>query len=275
MSKLTNVSKEEKKMLRSVYLRSFTLFASVTQAKMGASGFCYSMLPFINHFYKDDPEGKKKALVRHMSYFNTTVPFSSFVMGLCGAMEKENCEKKDFNSESINSIKTSLMGPLAGIGDSIFWGVWRVICAGIAISMAQAGNVLAPLVFFLLFNIPTNIIRYYGGFLGYTLGSSYIEKLYSSGLINILTKAANILGLIMVGGMTSSMVTFNSIVKMTVQGKEVFSLQNMLDQIFIGIVPLGLTLLCFYLLTKKKVSINVLIIGVIILGIALSVLGIA
>lgn len=134
---------------------------------------------------------------------------------------------------------------------------------------------LAPLVFFLLFNIPTNIIRYYGGFLGYTLGSSYIEKLYSSGLINILTKAANILGLIMVGGMTSSMVTFNSIVKMTVQGKEVFSLQNMLDQIFIGIVPLGLTLLCFYLLTKKKVSINVLIIGVIILGIALSVLGIA
>ena len=171
MSKITDVSREEKKMLRSVFLRSFTLYTSVTPAKQGASGFCYSMIPFINRFYKDDPEGKKEAMARHISYFNTTVPMSTFIMGLCGAMEKENSENKDFDAGSINPIKTSLMGPLAGIGDSIFWGVWRVICAGIAISMAQAGNVLAPLVFLLLFNIPSNVVRYYGTFLGYSLGS--------------------------------------------------------------------------------------------------------
>jgi len=275
MSKITNVSKEEKKILRSVYLRSFTLYSSVTPAKQGASGFCYSMMPFINKFYKDNPEGKKEALVRHMSYFNTTVPLSSFIMGLCGAMEKENSEKPDFDESSINPIKTSLMGPLAGIGDSIFWGVWRVICAGIGISMAQAGNVLTPLIFLLLFNIPTNLVRYYAGFLGYTLGSSYIEKLYSGGLINVLTKAASILGLIMVGGMTSQMVKFESVIKMTMEGKDVFTLQGMLDQLLVGLVPLSLTLVCFYLLSKKKLSINVLIVGVIILGIALSFFGIA
>ena len=146
MSKITDVSREEKKMLRSVFLRSFTLYTSVTPAKQGASGFCYSMIPFINRFYANDPEGKKEAMARHISYFNTTVPMSTFIMGLCGAMEKENSENKDFDAGSINPIKTSLMGPLAGIGDSIFWGVWRVICAGIAISMARqcAGSSRIP-----------------------------------------------------------------------------------------------------------------------------------
>lgn len=71
-------------------------------------------------------------MARHISYFNTTVPMSTFIMGLCGAMEKENSENKDFDAGSINPSRPH--GPLAGIGDSIFWGVWRVICAGIAIS---------------------------------------------------------------------------------------------------------------------------------------------
>lgn len=79
----------------------------------------------------------------------------------------------------------------------------------------------------------------------------------------------------MVGGMASSMVVFQSKLSLSMEGTEIFALQDMLDQLFIGLIPLGLTLLCFYLLTKKKLSINVLIIGVIILGILLSALGIA
>lgn len=113
---------------------------------------------------------------------------------------------------SVQSTRLSpaLMGPLAGIGDSFFWGVLRVIAAGIAVSMGQSGNILAPVVFLLIFNIPTIAARYYGTFLGYTLGLTYIERIYKSGLINILTKAASIVGLIMVGGMTSKMVLFKT-----------------------------------------------------------------
>ena len=167
------------------------------------------------------------------------------------------------------------MGPLAGIGDSIFWGVLRVIAAGIAVSMGQSGNVLAPLVFLILFNLPSILVRYYGTFLGYKLGSQYIQKVYASGLMNILTKAASTVGLIMVGGMTAQMVTFTSKLEVRMKGESVMNLQNMLDQIFVGIVPLGITLLCYYLLKKKNVSITVLILGVIVLSIVLSVLGIA
>lgn len=134
---------------------------------------------------------------------------------------------------------------------------------------------MAPLVFLILFNLPSILVRYYGTFLGYKLGSQYIQKVYASGLMNILTKAASTVGLIMVGGMTAQMVTFTSKLEVSMKGESVMNLQNMLDQIFVGIVPLGITLLCYYLLKKKNVSITVLILGVIVLSIVLSVLGIA
>ena len=276
MSNLTkSIPADERKMLRKAFWRSFTLYAAVSPAKQGASGFCYSLMPFINKFYKNDEKGKKAALTRSMSYFNTTITCSTFIMGLVASMEKKNSEQKDFDANSINAVKSSLMGPLAGIGDSIFWGVLRVIAAGIAVGLGASGNVLAPIVFLLLFNIPSILVKYYGTFLGYKLGSEYIQKVYASGLMNILTKAASTVGLIMVGGMTASMVTFNSTYELTMKGESVLNLQNMLDQIFIGIVPIGLTLLCYYLLKKKNISITVLIIGVIILSILLSLLGIA
>lgn len=275
MSNLTKeIPKEERALLRKIFWRSFTLYSSVSPAKQGGSGFCYSMMPFINKLYKK-PEDKKEALVRHMSYFSATIPMSTFIMGLTASMEKENSMREDFDTTSINAVKSSLMGPLSGIGDSIFWGVIRVIAAGVAVSMGQSGNVLAPIIFLLLFNIPAVVIKYYGTFLGYSLGAKYIEKLYASGLINILTKAASIVGLIMVGGMTSQMVTFKTTVQFKMGGTSVLNMQNMLDQIFVGIIPLGLTLLCFYLMKNKKVSINILLIAIIILGILLSALGIA
>lgn len=276
MSRITkNLSKEERKMLRKAFWRSFTLYAAVSPAKQGASGFCYSMMPFIDSFYKDKPEEKKAALVRSMSYFNTTIPCSTFIMGLTASMEKKNSEQEDFDANSINAVKSSLMGPLAGIGDSIFWGVLRVIAAGIAVGLGMSGNILAPVVFLLLFNVPSTLIRYYGTFLGYRLGSEYIQKMYESGLMSILTKCASIVGLVMVGGMTAGMVTFQSKYELMMEGSSILNLQSMLDQIFVGIVPLGLTLLCYYLLKKKNISVTMLIIGVILLGILLSCLGIA
>ena len=258
MSNLTkSIPADERKMLKKAFWRSFTLYAAVSPAKQGASGFCYALMPFVNKFYKNDEEGKKEALVRSMSYFNTTITCSTFIMGLVASMEKKNSEQKDFDANSINAVKSSLMGPLAGIGDSIFWGVLRVIAAGIAVGLGMTGNILAPIVFLLLFNIPSLLVKYYGTFLGYKLGSEYIQKVYASGLMNILTKAASTVGLIMVGGMTASMVTFNSTFELSMQGESILNLQSMLDQIFIGIVPLGLTLLCYYLLKKKNVSITV------------------
>jgi PTS system mannose-specific IID component len=275
MTNQTSQTTNEKKLLKQLYWRSFTLYAAVTPSKQGASGFSYAVQPFLDTFYKGNEEGRKEAMVRQMSYFNTNVAMYPFILGIVASMEKENSEKEDFNEESINAIKTSLMGPLAGIGDSVFWGVLRTLSAGIAVGLAQAGNVFAPIVFLLLFNLPVQILRFKGGQLGYSLGSSYISSLYENGLINILTKAASIVGLAMVGAMTSQMVNLEIVWNMTMDGEVVMNIQEMLDQIFVGLIPLVITLLSFYLLKKKIVSINVLIFGMIILGIVLALLGIA
>ncbi|MGX7196385.1 PTS system mannose/fructose/sorbose family transporter subunit IID [Enterococcus olivae] len=275
MAKQSTETTNEKKLLKQLYWRSFTLYSAVTPSKQGASGVSYALQPFVDTFYKGDEQGKKEAMVRQMSYFNTNIAMYPFVLGIVASMEKENSEKEDFNSESINAIKTSLMGPLAGIGDSVFWGVLRTISAGIAVGLAQAGNVLAPIIFLLLFNVPVQILRWKGGQLGYSLGSSYISSLYENGLINILTKAASIVGLAMVGAMTSQMVNLEIKWNMVMGDEVVMNTQEMLDQIFVGLIPLLITLFSFYLMKKKNISINYLIFGIIILGIVLSLLGIA
>ena len=109
MKLMNNVSKEEKKLIRKMFWRSGAMYASVNPVTMGGGGFCYSMIPFINHFYKDNEEKRREALVRHVKYFSTTIPMASFVMGIAGSMEKENSEKPDFDAGSINSIKLSLI----------------------------------------------------------------------------------------------------------------------------------------------------------------------
>lgn len=267
-----NLDNSDKKLMHKLFWRSGPMYISVNPVLMGGPGFAYALMPFINKFYKDKKD-RAAALERETQYFSTTIPFASFVMGIAASMEKENSENPDFDATSINAIKTGLMGPLAGIGDSLFWGVWRVVCAGIAITLAKQGSFLAPILFLLMFNIPNYLCRYYGGILGYSLGSKYITKIYKNGLIEVLTKAASILGLIMVGAMTVSMVIFKTKINLTMGGKEILNLQSVLDTIFKNIIPVLITLGCFRLLRNKKAGIVTILLGIVVFSVVLSLLG--
>ena len=273
--KLTqDMSKEDKKMLNSIFWRSFTVFASRAGAtKTHAPGFIYSVTPALNRYYKDDPEGRREALMRHTTWYNITQNVGTFVMGLVASMEKKNSQEQDFDAESIVALKTSLMGPLSGIGDSIFWGVLRVIAAGVGISLASQGSILGPILFLLIYNIPSILTRYYLTYMGFSLGSSFIEKIYANGSMEILNKAASTLGLIMIGSMTASMVTFQSKLSVPIAGGKPIEIQTYLDQLFKGIIPLGITLLCYWLLSKK-VNVNWILLGVLVLAIVLGLLGV-
>ncbi|MBY6811488.1 UNVERIFIED_ORG: PTS mannnose transporter subunit IID [Clostridium botulinum] len=269
-----NLSIEDKKMLRSVFWRSWTMNASRTGAtQYHAVGVMYTLLPVINRFYKND-EDKKEALVRHTTWFNATMHLNNFIMGLVAAMERQNSTDENFDSGSITAVKASLMGPLSGIGDSFFWGILRVVAAGIGISLASSGSALGAIVFLLLYNIPAFAIHYYSLYSGYSVGANFIQKLYQSGGMKILTKASSMLGLMMMGSMTASNVKFKTILEVSVAGsEEAMKIQGYLDQLFIGIVPLCVTLLAFYLL-RKKVNINIVMFGIMFLGIILGLLGI-
>lgn len=269
-----NLSKADKKMLRSVFWRSWTLNASRTGAtQYHALGFIYTLLPVINRYYKT-PEDQSAAIVRHTTWFNATMHINNFIVGLVAAMEHQNSEDPNFDPNSITAVKASLMGPISGIGDPFFWGILRVIAAGIGISLASTGSVMGAILFLLLYNVPAFLVHYYALYTGYAIGASFIKRLYQSGGIKILTKVASLLGLLMMGSMTASTVKFKTILQVSVNGsKEVMKIQSYLDQLFIGLVPITITLLAFWLL-RKKVNVNIIMFGIMILGIVLGLCGV-
>lgn len=274
MKMTKNVTPEDRKMLNSIFWRSFTVFASRAGAtKAHAPGFMYSVMPALNRYYKGNPEGHKEAMQRHTTWYNITQNVGTFVMGLVASMEKKNASDPNFDEESIVALKTSLMGPLSGIGDSIFWGVLRVIAAGIGISLAAQGSVLGPILFLLIYNVPSILTRYYLTYMGFTLGDTFITDMYESGSMQLLNKAASTLGLMMIGCMTASMVKFQSVLSLPIKGAKPILIQSYLDQLWQGLVPLAVTLGCYWLLSKK-VNVNWILLGVLVLAIALGLLGI-
>ena len=269
-----NLTTEDKKMLRSVFWRSWTMNASRTGAtQYHAVGVIYTLLPVINRFYKTKEE-QAEAITRHTTWFNATMHINNFIMGLVASMEKRNSEDPTFDASSITAVKASLMGPISGIGDSFFWGILRVIAAGIGISIANTGSFLGAIVFLLLYNIPAFFIHYYALYSDYSVGANFIQRMYESGGMKILTKCSSMLGLMMMGSMTASNVKFKTILEVSVKGSDqVMKIQDYLNQLFIGIVPLTVTFLAFWML-KKKVNVNVVMLGIMVLGILLGLLGI-
>ena len=181
-------------------------------------------------------------------------------------------EDGSFQADSISMVKTSLMGPFSGIGDSFFQGTLRIITFGIGLSFAQQGSVLGPILAVLLFAIPSILFGYYGTVLGYESGNKYLTKLYQEGIMDRVMQFASIVGLAVVGGMVASMVSITTPLTFTTGGTELV-LQDMLDSIIPKLLPLVFTL-GIYGLIQKKVNTNVLLLGIVICGIILGALGI-
>ncbi|WP_102338021.1 PTS system mannose/fructose/sorbose family transporter subunit IID [Collinsella provencensis] len=276
MSTMTKTtSAEDKKMLNKIFLRSFSVFASCAggSVKGGADGWLYSIQPALNRYYKDDPEKLADAMRRHTTWYNITQNVGTFAMGLVASMEHENSEHDDFDTESIDGIKVSLMGPMSGIGDAIFWGVLRVIAAGIGINLAMSGSPLGAIMFLLIYNIPSILCRYFMTYLGFQMGTNFISQLYEGGLMKLITKATSTVGLVMIGAMTAANVSFNTILSIPVQDADPIMVQTYLDSIFKGIIPLGLTLFCLWLL-KKNVNVNWILVGVMVAALIMGFVGI-
>lgn len=272
-----NLSQEDIKMLDRIYWRSFNVFAGFAGSAYAASlGYTYSIRPALDRFYPEQ-EKRAEAFNRHKTWYNITQNVGTFAMGLSASMEKENSENYgNYDTEAIVSIKTSLMGPMSGIGDALFWGIVRVIAAGIAINMSASGTLLAPIVFLLIYNIPSMICRYYMTYLGYTMGETFIKQAFESGLITTLTKCAGIVGLMMVGQMTANNVSFNLAITLppVAEGAEPVAIQQYFDELLLGVLPLSITFICYYLLSKGVNQVK-LIFGIMIIGIILGVLGVA
>lgn len=269
MSKNT-LNAQDKKLVNKLFWSSFLLEACYNYERQQGLGFCLGMEPAIKEFYHTKEE-QAQALVRHMAIFNTTPHISGMIAGVAAAMEKEASTNKDFDKDAINSVKVGLMGPMAGIGDSFFWGTFRVIAAGIGISLAQQGSPLAPIVFLLLFNIPHILVRYFGTKYGYMFGTKLMTNIKDNDIIKTLSKGATIVGLMVIGAMSASMVSMSTGISVSI-GEATFPIQGYLDQIFPLLLPFIYTLAMFGLLKKGFKSSHILLITILV-GILGSLVG--
>jgi PTS system mannose-specific IID component len=258
-----------KKDIKLLFWRSMLLEANFNFETWQNTGFAYAIIPVLKKLY-NTKQAMAAALKRHLQFFNTSPYGSTLILGITAAMEEQNSDNKDFDNESINSVKLGLMGPLAGVFDSLFWGTFKVIAAGVGTSMAIKGNIIGPILFLLIFNVPHLLLRYQLTFIGYRTGTKFLQNLAKNNVMDRLTKGASILGLMVVGAMPATLMNITTPLKLG-SGKSAVGLQGILDQIMPAMIPLGLTFLVYHFV-KENVKTTYLLLGLLVLGFAGSIM---
>lgn len=246
--------------------RSSLLQASFNYERMQAGGWMWAMAPILEKIYKDDPEALSAALTDNMEFINTHPNFVGFLMGLLISLEEAGESR-----ELIKGLKVALFGPIAGIGDAIFWFTLLPIVAGISCSFASQGSILGPVIFVAVY-VVIFALRIVWTRLGYKLGTSSIDLIKENS--DIIANSATILGITVIGALIANYVNIELLPVITVDGGIQVPVQSeFFDKIFPNFLPMLYTLLMFYLLKKKQVSPVALILGTIVLAIACSFIG--
>lgn len=244
------ITKEEKNMLFKSFLYSCGTYVGGNQIVQQGKCFAMSVLPGLNLWYKDNPQKKNEIFAIHAEeYFNTNATCEGLCVGVALAMEKERARNGSIEQSTISSVKASLMGPTAGIGDSLLFNCYRTIVAGICIGMASNGSILAPILFVLLFGGGRLILNYLGLILGYTKGLTFVETAFQKGIIPLITEAASTIGSLMIGVLVASNVKFSLALAPEISGA-VVNIQEILDGIAPGILSLILWFAAFKGLQK-------------------------
>ena len=302
MEKKLSLSKRDR---ISVWWRSTFIQGSWNYERMQNGGWAYAMIPAIKKLYKTKEE-RSAALKRHLEFFNTHPYVASPIIGVTLALEEERANGAPVDDAAIQGVKVGMMGPLAGIGDPVFWFTVKPILGALAASLAMTGNILGPILYFVLWNLIRMGFTFYTQEFGYKAGSKITDDL-SGGLLQDITKGASILGMFILGALVNRWVsiTFTPIVSsvqldegayidwdnlpagaevvktaleqqsagLSLSDVKVTTLQDNLDSLIPGLSALLLTLLCMWLL-KKKVSPIVMILGLFVVGVVFHVLNI-
>ena len=302
MAEKLQLSKSDR---QKVWWRSTFLQGSWNYERMQNLGWAYALIPAIKKLYTSK-EDRAAALKRHLEFFNTHPYVAAPIIGVTLALEEERANGAEIDDTAIQGVKIGMMGPLAGVGDPVFWFTVRPILGALGASLAMAGNIVGPLLFFFGWNIIRMAFLWYTQELGYKAGSE-ITKDLSGGIIQKITKGASILGMFILAVLVERWVSINFTVNLpstklsegayiefpkgNVTGTELQgilgkvadglslspekanTLQGQLNSLIPGLMGLALTFLCMWSL-KKKVSPITIIIGLFIVGIAARFFGI-
>ena len=295
-----------KKDRMAVCWRSTFLQGSWNYERMQNGGWAYSMSPALKKLYTTK-EDRAAALKRHLEFFNTHPYLAAPILGVTLALEEDRANGAPVDDVAINGVKVGMMGPLAGVGDPVFWFTARPIIGALGASLAISGNIVGPILFFVLWNVLRIAFLWYTQEFGYRAGSKITDDL-SGGLLQKVTRGAAMMGMFVLGalierwvnikfipvvsktpvqkggyidwdhipsgakGIKEVLTQWNMGKGMSLDKIKVTTLQDNLDQLIPGLAALLLTFLCMWLL-KKKVSPIVIILGIFIVGIIAHVIG--
>lgn len=258
---------------RTIFWRSFALQSAFSFDRMQSLGFTWALLPFLKKLYGDTQEFSR-ALRRHLVFFNTHMWIPGPIFAMVAELEARRARNpEEVDEQSIQAVKGSLMGPLAGIGDSMFHGTLRPLVGGIAASLALQSNPIAPVFFLVVVNAVHVWVRGFSQNLGFRLGGRLFEQVDQAGLRRLMEGAA-IAGLMGVGGLVGTWLSITTPLVYTVQEATV-SIQSMLDSIMPKLLPLLVTLGVYWAVRRgyKTTTIMIVLVVVGIVGGALKILG--
>ncbi|BDZ30006.1 PTS system mannose/fructose/sorbose family transporter subunit IID [Lactiplantibacillus sp. WILCCON 0030] len=289
-----------------VWWRSTFLQGSWNYERMQNGGWAYSLIPALKKLYTTK-EDRAAALKRHMEFFNTHPYVASPIIGVTMALEEERSNGAPIDDVTIQGVKVGMMGPLAGVGDPVFWFTAKPIIGALAASLAMGGSIMGPILYFVVWNVIRMAFMWYTQELGYKAGSAITDDL-SGGILQDITKGASILGMFILPALIERWVNvdfspvkvssikqakgayidWNSLpagakgVKealtqqkagLSLDKYKVTTLQDNLNQLIPGLAALVITFLCMWLL-KKKVSPIWIIFGLFAFGVIMHVLGV-
>ena len=239
-----------KKSFRNWYYGHLTCFS---QEHMQTFGYLCSMLPIIEDLY-DTKEEQKEALETYTAFFNTEPQLGTVVVGITAGLEEAKANGDDIDGEMINGIRAGLMGPVAGIGDSLVVGTLIPILLGIALGLSTNGSPLGAIFYIVVWNLVITLGMRFLYYKGYELGGKAVEIIVGE-KANAIRESVIMLGTIVIGAVAASWISVTTSFKMfNSEGGIIIDLQNVCDGIFPKLLPLLTVIFCWFLMSKKKMS---------------------
>lgn len=261
-------------LVRAYWMWNFFSHSNYNYERLQATGFVQHIAPIIKKLYGDDPAEYKACIKRHMQFYNTEPYFGGVINGMVIAMEEDKANGAPISGDMINSIKTGLMGPFAGVGDTIWQGTLNPIFLAFGVTLASAGNMMGPVIYAFFMLLCLWGLGYFMFMRGYTLGKVGIKQLMEGKLLNRILVAASAMGAITLGALSANFVKLSTPVILTIGQSQVNIQEKILDTLMPKLLPLLLVLGTYWLLKKKQTSATKSMVILVVIAIVGGVLGI-
>lgn len=249
----------EKKLSKKTLLKSFHNWyyghlTCFSQEHMQTFGYLCAMLPLMEELYEDEEE-KANAMNTYTAFFNTEPQLGTVIVGMTAGLEEARANgADDVDDETINSLRAGLMGPVAGIGDSLIVGTVIPILLGIALGMSGGGSPIGAIFYIIVWNLFAYFGMRFLYFRGYRLGGKAVDFLIGA-QGEALRESVSTLGGIVIGAVAATWVSVKSSLQLfNDAGEPYLTLQDKLDEVFPGLLTAAFIIVCWFLMAKKKLS---------------------